>query len=95
MDDLVRSLLADLSHSLDRLADDLERAQPQLSRTLRVEAHRAADGPPPVSAPKGRRARQSLRPLLYRALDQGAVDDRCFDRLMTVAARVERQKPRH
>lgn len=88
MDDLVRMLLADLSHSLDRLADDLERTEPRLARTLRVEAHRAADGPPPLGAPARRRA---LRPLLYRALDAGAVDAMRFDRLMTVAARLPRQ----
>ena len=88
MDDLVRALLADLSHSLDRLADELADDRPRLSSTLRREA----DRPPLVAAEPGRRwSPSSLRPLLYRALDAGALDGAHFDRLMTVAARVRRR----
>lgn len=86
MDDLVRSLLADLSESLDRLADELDRDRPRLAVTLRREA----DRPPLVAGERGRR-RKKLRPLLYRALDAGAVDARRFDRLMTLAARASKR----
>jgi hypothetical protein len=85
MDDLVRTLLADLSHSLDRLAEELERDQPRLACTLRREADRA-----PLRACESPRKRRSLRPMLYRALEAGAVDARRFDRLMTIEARVRR-----
>jgi len=90
MDTLVSALLAELSHSLDRLADELERDRPRLADTLRVEADRTA----PLRAaerPRRRRRRTPLRPLLYRALEEGAVDAARFDRLMTVEARIRRR----
>lgn len=88
MDDLVQLLLADLSFSLDRLADELEAERPALARTLRVEAGRtaplvAAEPARPPLAPR----RAALRTLLYRALDEGAVDAARFDRLMLVGTR--------
>ncbi len=91
MDDLVRSLLADLSHSLDRLADELADDRPRLAHTLRREADRSPLAAPLGAAePRRRWRREPLRPLLYRALEAGALDGAHFDRLMTVAARVRR-----
>ena len=93
MEILVQTLLADLSHQLDRLAEELDRDRPVLARTLRREAARTA----PLAAPEPRRLARpltgrpgALRPLLYRALEDGAVDAQQFDRLMTVAARARR-----
>ncbi|MEO6951580.1 MAG: hypothetical protein ABI321_07195 [Polyangia bacterium] len=88
MDDLVRTLLADLSNSLDRLADELADDRPRLALTLRREADRS---PLVAGEPKKCWRRSPLRPLLYRALDAGALDGPHFDRLMTVAARVRRR----
>ena len=90
MDDLVRLLLEDLSFNLDRLADELEGRRPELARTLRIESTRTEPlvarepiGPPPQRRPR----RAGLRGILYRALEEGAVDASRFDRLMIVATR--------
>jgi hypothetical protein len=89
MDELVRSLLEDLSYNLDRLADQLERDQPALARTLRLEARctepaRAEDAPAPRPSP--------LRPVLYDALGEGALGARRFDRLMVLEARARKAR---
>jgi hypothetical protein len=86
MDELVRSLLEDLAHNLDRLADQLERDQPALARTLRFEARHTA----PARAEDAATRRSPLRPVLYDALDEGALGARDFDRLMVLEARARR-----
>jgi len=92
MEDLVESLLADLSHNLDRLADELEAQRPTLARLLRRESRGIAPAEVlSAGEPGARRPRRaSLRPALYRALDSGAVDAAKFDRLMLLAARGRR-----
>jgi len=88
MDELVRSLLADLSHNLDRLADQLEGEQPALARALRLESRDAA----PIEASRAAEPRRApLRPILYDALDAGALGPRRFDRLMLMEARARRR----
>jgi hypothetical protein len=88
MDDLVRTLLADLSANLDRLADALQDEQPGLAQRLRVEAVSAS----PLEAAEG--TTQPLRPLLYDALAAGAIEHQRFDRLMLLDARARAQRTR-
>jgi hypothetical protein len=82
MDDLVRTLLADLSANLDRLADALQDEQPTLARRLRFEASVAS----PLEAAESR-GPQPLRPLLYDSLAAGVIEHPRFDRLMLLEAR--------
>lgn len=88
MDTLVSTLLAELSHNLDRLAEELEPARPRIATSLRAEAARTGA----LVAGESRRPprRRALRPLLYCALDEGAVEAAQFDRLMTLTARARR-----
>jgi len=92
--DALDCLLADIHHSLDRLAEDLSRDRPDLALALRKEAtliprpERAPPPPPRVtSAPKPPVNCARLRPLLYRALDEGVLPARRFDALMVRRAR--------
>jgi hypothetical protein len=85
--DALDCLLADIHHSLDRLAEDLSRDRPDLALALRKEATlipRPERAPPPLraAAPKGPANCAALRPLLYRALDEGVLKPRRFDALM-------------
>jgi hypothetical protein len=98
MQSQLTELLSHLHQSIDRLAADLMRDRPDLALALRVQT---ASIPrpeelrplrPPVSA---RVACDELRPLLYRALEEGVVDAKGFDRLMLKqnrAARALRQR---
>jgi hypothetical protein len=80
--DMVTQLLTDIHSSIDRLAEDLSRDRPDLAAALRKEASlipkpevvpRQLSTPPTVT---------QLRPLLYRALDEGLLPHRRFDALM-------------
>jgi hypothetical protein len=78
------ALLTDLHQSIDRVAEDLSRDRPDLATALRVQAAwipRPEDIPDPPE-PDAKRACRRLRPLLYRALDEGVLDGNQFDRLM-------------
>ncbi len=88
MDQLVEQLLTDLSQDLDRLADAVARKEPKLARVLRLESRRAA--PLGAAEPMSKKRSRALEPTLYRALDEGALEPRGFDRLMTLAARARR-----
>lgn len=88
MDDLVRTLLADLSANLDRLADALEERQPALAQRLRVEAVSAS----PLEAAEPTPRPRALRPLLYDSLVAGAIEHERFDRLMLLDARARRAR---
>jgi hypothetical protein len=93
--DTLDHLLADIHHSLDRLAEDLSRDRPDLALALRKEAtliprpERAPPPPPPRAAfaPRAPANCAQLRPLLYRALDEGVLPARRFDALMVRRAR--------
>jgi hypothetical protein len=91
MDDLVRTLLADLSANLDRLADVLEDEQPALAQRLRIEAESAS--PLEAAERTTRRAKGPLRPLLYDSLAAGAIEHQRFDRLMLLDVRAQRTRP--
>jgi hypothetical protein len=89
-------LLTDLHQSLERLAEDLSRDRPALANALRRESAwiprpdevRTKPAPPPPASPT--RAVRDLRPLLYRALDEGIVSARRFDALMVRHMRARR-----
>jgi hypothetical protein len=94
MDRALDELLTQLHDNLDRLADDLMRDRPDLANALRVQS---AWIPHPRSRRRNRwRPRSarhvcsSLRPLLYRALDEGVLDERRFDTLMVQQRRAAR-----
>ena len=79
---MLNDLLADIHRSLDRLAEDLSRDRPDLASALRKEAAllpRPETSPSRASSPANC---VQLGPLLYRALDEGSVKPRQFDRLM-------------
>ena len=78
------ALLTDLHQSIDRVAEDLSRDRPDLAVALRSQAAwiprpEEIPEPPPDNA---QRACRRLRPLLYRALDEGVLDGKQFDRMM-------------
>jgi hypothetical protein len=86
--DLISALLTDIHHSIDRLAEDLSRDRPDLAAALRKEAALIPKPdlpPPPPSLPPP--TVTQLRPLLYRALDEGLLPHRRFDALMIRRAR--------
>jgi hypothetical protein len=90
--DALDRLLADIHHSLDRLAEDLSRDRPDLALALRKEATlipqpERAPQPRAALAPKAPANCAQLRPLLYRALDEGVLPSRRFDALMVRRAR--------
>jgi hypothetical protein len=79
---MLNDLLADIHRSLDRLAEDLSRDRPDLASALRKEAAllpRPEPSPHQSSSPANC---VQLGPLLYRALDEGSLQARQFDRLM-------------
>jgi hypothetical protein len=81
----IADLLSDLHHSIDLVAADLSRDRPDLANALRAQAAsipRPDDLRPRRSPRTPRAAATELRPLLYRALDEGVVDADKFDRLM-------------
>jgi hypothetical protein len=85
-------LLTELHRSIDRVAEDLAPDRPELARALRKQSARIprpeeiARGQKPSSArPSG-----TLAPLLYHALDEGALDARSFDVLMVQRLRAAR-----
>jgi hypothetical protein len=91
----LQDLLREIHHSIDRVADDLARDRPALAEALRQEA---AWIPRPEPLMRGARAPSggaaacsSLRPLLYEALDEGAVDAHHFDALMLCQAQAARR----
>jgi hypothetical protein len=78
------ALLTDIHQSIDRVADDLSRDRPDLATALRVQAAwiPRPEEIDPASDGGGERACRRLRPLLYRALDEGVLDGDQFDRMM-------------
>lgn len=93
MDDLVQRLLSDLSHNLDRLADELDAQHPTLAKMLRRESRGVAPEDDLRAAEPGARRprRAALRPVLYRALESGALGASKFDRLMLLTGRAARR----
>lgn len=84
-DRLLDALHHSLVHLADAVADAPDTAQ-ALRRFAAVLPRRAVD-----LAPRPARRRPSpVRPLLYRALAEGVVDARQFDRGMIVATRARR-----
>ena len=85
---MLNDLLADIHRSLDRLAEDLSRDRPDLASALRKEA--ALLPKPEPSQPRSSSPANcvQLGPLLYRALDEGSLRARQFDRLMIRRIRV-------
>ena len=81
---MLNDLLADIHRSLDRLAEDLSRDRPDLASALRKEAALLPrpEAPPPRSSLPLPASCVQLGPLLYRALDEGTLPHRQFDRLM-------------
>lgn len=85
-------LLTDLHRSIDRVAEDLAPDRPDLAHALlaqsaaiprpEVVARGEAIAPPPPP--------RALGPLLYHALDEGALDGRRFDVLMVQRLKAER-----
>jgi hypothetical protein len=74
-------LLVHLHHSLDRVTAELA-DRPDLARALR---RRAAWIPRPEDLAKGKALTEpgvGLKPVLYQALEEGAVDAKEFDKLM-------------
>jgi hypothetical protein len=89
---MLNDLLADIHRSLDRLAEDLSRDRPDLASALRKEAALLPrPESPPASPARCEPANcAQLGPLLYRALDEGVVKPRHFDRLMIRRIRAAR-----
>jgi hypothetical protein len=87
MDRDLEELLSHLHQSIDLLATDLSRDRPDLARELRRQT---AWIPPPERIRPPDRRRRALKPLLYRALDAGILNDRRFDTFMLQERRAAR-----
>jgi hypothetical protein len=85
MREIYINLLTDLHHSIDLVAEDLQRDRPDLANALRVQSawiprpEQIRDEPPTGSSI---RACEELAPLLYEAVDAGLLDGNQFDRMM-------------
>lgn len=95
-------LLRDLEHAVLRLADAVD-SEPPIAAALRRFAGTLPGSPPPLlpaappppPPPPYRPSRRGdLRPMLYRALDAGALDARGFDWLMVAEGRARRAASR-
>lgn len=87
------NLLTELHRSIDRVAEELTPDRPDLASALRKQSARfprpeeLARGQTPA---RSQRASGTLAPLLYHALDEGALDARSFDVLMVQRLRAAR-----
>jgi hypothetical protein len=95
----LRRLLADITRSLDALADDLDADRPELAHALRREARVFQEPSAPNSASVARepppRRRRSVEPLLYDALDAGLIGSKSLDRLLIRTRRARKRKVAH
>jgi hypothetical protein len=90
MDD--QQILSDLHDAIERLADAMN-DQPPVSRALRRFADQLPSTRPGLRrrlAARMPRNPSAIRPLLWRALDDGVLDAKRFDAAMLMRARAER-----
>ncbi len=85
-------MLVNLHESLDRVVDALTPDRPDLARALRKRAQWIPRPEEIARGVTGRGVRTaSLGPILYRALAEGAVEGREFDRVMIRQQRAARE----
>ena len=82
-------LLTDLHRSIDRVAEELVRDRPALAAALRQRASWIPRPEEVVDPPRppANEACRAIPPLLYDALDAGAIDGAKFDALMITQKR--------